>query len=228
MAENVHPIEGSADYVNNVLQQLFQGHGIQASVQSGRVTFPVHPRLWANGELFGCYERILQLDVRLGGFDGDRVLIESVAGIGADRNAQASLAVQAFAKGSFHVFLPAFFGQTACHGTEREIWTIGSPRAVYAGLITSVFGYPPPKADGMPDLAFYPAFIKRLEPYPLPPGIHWVRIYQMRHHGAVLSNEVLLDNKPWEEMQSFLAEQPWPVSEKPYDVRLFLIIKDVE
>ena len=49
----------------------------------------------------------------------------------------------------------------------------------------------------------------------------------MRHKGAVLSNEVLLDNAPWEEMQAFMGEQRWPVSEKPYDVRVFLVIKDV-
>jgi hypothetical protein len=224
----VRHIEGSTDYVNHVLRQLFQGHGVEAGVQSGCVTFPNHPGLWANGELFRSYERIVQLDVRLGGFDGDRVLIESIAGFGADLEAQANFALQAFANASFHVLLPAFFGRPPCHGTERETWTIGSPRTVYPGLITSVFGLPPPKADGSPDLDFYPAFIKRLEAYPLPQGTHWARIYQMRHAGAVLSNEVLLDNAPWEEMQAFMAEHPWPVSEKPYDVRVFFVIKDAE
>jgi hypothetical protein len=224
----VQRIEGAMDDVNDVLRQLFQGHGVEADVKSGRVTFPTHPGLWANGELFRCYEGIVQLDVRLGGFDGDRVLIESIAGFGADLNAQASFAVQAFANASFHVFLPAFFGRPPCHGTERETWTIGGPRFVYAGLITSLFGYPPPRPDGVPDLGFYSAFIKRLETYPLPQGTHWMRIYQMRHNGAVLSNEVLLDNHPWEEMQAFMAEQPWPVAEKPYDVRVFLVVKDVE
>ena len=225
---DVQRIEGSTDYVNDVLRQLFQGHGVEASVQTGRVTFPTHPGLWANGELFRSYERIVQLDVRLVGFDGERVLIESIAGIGADLNAQASFAVQAFANASFHVFLPAFFGRPPCHGTEQETWTIGCPRAVYAGLITSAFGYPPPKPDGTPDLDFYPAFIERLETYPLPQGTHWMRIYQMRHNGRVLSNEVLLDNVRWEEMEVFMAEQRWPLAEKPYDVRVFLVVKDVE
>ena len=220
-------IEGSTDYVNDVLRQLFQGHDVEACVESGHVTFPNHPGLWANGELFRSYERIVQLDVRLGGFDGDRVLIESIAGFGPDLDAQASFAVQAFANGSFHVLLPAFFGRPPCHGTEREIWKIGSPRAVYAGLITSVFGYPPAKADGTPNLDFYPAFIKRLETCSLSQGTHWVRIYQMRHEGAVPSNEVLLDNVPWEEMQAFMGEHSWPLTDRHYDVRVFLVIKDV-
>jgi hypothetical protein len=222
-------LEGSANDVNDVLRQLFHGHGVEAGVQPGRVTFPAHPGLWANGELFAGSNGLVQLDVRLGGFDGDRVLIESICGFGPDVNAQASFVVQAFANASFHVFLPAFFGRPPCHGTERETWTVGGgPRAVYAGLITTIFGYPPPKADGMPDLGFYPAFIERLKTYPLPPGTHWVRIYQMRFKGQVLSNEVLLDNAPWAEMQGLMAEQPWPVAEKPYDVRVFLVIKDAE
>jgi hypothetical protein len=28
-------------------------------------------------------------------------------------------------------------------------------------------------------------------------------------------------------MQVFMAEQPWPVTDKPYDVRTFLVVKDV-
>jgi hypothetical protein len=197
-------------------------------VQSGRVTVPAHPALWANGELFRSYERVAQLDVRLGGFDRDRVLIESVAGIGADLDAQARFAMEAFAKGSFHVLLPAFFGCPPCHGTGRETWLIGAPRAVYASLSTSAFGIPPPKPDGTPDLDYYPAFVKRLETYPLPHGTNWMRIYQMRRNGAVLANEVLLDNAPWPEIQAFMAEQPWPVAEKPYNVRVFLVVKDLE
>jgi hypothetical protein len=153
---SVQRIEGSTDYINDVIRQLFEAHGVEAGVKAGRVTFPAHPGLWANGVLFRSSERVVQLDVRLGGFDGDRVVIESIVGIGADLNAQASFAVQGFANASFHVFLPAFFGRPPCHGTERETWTIaGSPRAVYAGLIMSVFGYPPDEPDGTPDLRFY-------------------------------------------------------------------------
>jgi hypothetical protein len=225
---DVQRIDGSTEYVNDVLQQLFQGHGVEGIVQSGRVTFPNHPGLWANGELFRSYERIAQLDVRFGGFDGDRVLVESIVGFGPDVNAQAKVAVQAFANGSFHVFLPAFFGQLPCHGTEREIWKIGRPRAVYAGPVTTLFGYPSAKADGTPNLDFYPAFIKRLETCTLARGTHWVRIYQMRYKGTVLSNEVLLDNVAWEEMQGFMAEHSWPVTDQHYDVRVFLVIKDAE
>ncbi len=222
-------IEGSTDYVNGVLRQLFQGHGVESDLQSRRVTFPAHPGLWVDGVLFRYDERAVQLDFQLGGFDGDRVLVESIAGFGEDVSTQASFAVQAFANASFHVLLPAFFSRPPYHGTERQTWTIGGAlRSVYPGLITTVVGYPPPKPDGAPNLSFYPAFIKRLEQYALPRGTHWVRIYQMRHNGAVLANEVLLDNNPWLEMQDFFAEHSWDVAETPYDVRIFLVVKDLE
>ncbi len=135
-------IEGSRNYVNDILRQLFEGHGVEADVQSGRVTFPANPDLWVEGELFRSYEGIVQLDVCLGSFDGDRVLGESIAGFGADLNAQASFAMQAFANASFHVLLPAFFARPTCHGTQRQTWKIGDPRTVYTGLITTVFGSP--------------------------------------------------------------------------------------
>jgi len=226
---SVESIEGASESINDFLRQLFQGHDVDTALQSGHITFPDHPGLWADGALFRSYEQVVQLDFRLGGFDGDRVLIESIAGIGEDLNAQATFAVQAFANASFHVLLPAFFVRPPCHGTERATWAIGgTPRAVYPGLITTVFGYPPPAPDGAPELSFYPAFIKRLEQCALPKGVHWVRIYQARRNGDVLANEVLLDNDAWVEMQDFMADQPWPIAEQPYDVRTFLVIKDVE
>src|SRR3569623_384222 len=125
-------IVNSSQYVSGILAQFFEGHGVRAVPDAGQIRFPDYPALWVNGELFRSSDRIAQLDVRLGGFDGDRVLIESIAGVGADPAAQARAAIEAFANASFHVLLPAFFGRPPCHGTERETWTIGGrPRPVY-------------------------------------------------------------------------------------------------
>jgi hypothetical protein len=223
---NVQSVKGSIQSVNKVLRQLFEGHGVNALLESNRVVFPAHTGLWTDGEIFRSYERICQLDVRFGGFDGKRVLVESIAGFGADINAQAQRALQAYANASFHVLLPAFFDRPPCHGTERETWMIGRPRLVYPGPITTVFGFPPPKVDGNPNLEFYPAFKKRMMTFDLSPQTHWLRIYQMRHNGNVLANEVLVDNEPSEQLQTFMSEQSWPVTEKPYDVRTFLVIKN--
>src|SRR5262245_40846841 len=108
---NLDRIQGWNDYLNDLLRRLFQGHGVEAVVQSGLVIFPERPGMWVNGELVRFDEGIVQLAVCLGGFDGNRVLVESIAGFGADLNAQASSAMRRFANASFHVLLPTFFGR---------------------------------------------------------------------------------------------------------------------
>jgi hypothetical protein len=191
------------------------------------LTFPEHAGLWVEGELFAYSKDIVQLDVRLGGFDGDRVLIESIAGFGDTLHVQSDDALGAFANASFHVLLAAFFGCEPCHGTERESWTIGTERLVYRGLITTVFGYPRPLPNGSPDLDFYPAFLSCVKSQPLPPGTHWIRLYQARSSSEVFSNEVLLDNESWSELESAMAAYPWPAVSKAYDVRTFLVLRDL-
>lgn len=126
---------GPRDQVALTLQRLFESHGIRTTFVGDIIHFPDHPALWSDGDLYSRHEHITQLDVRLGGFDGDRVLIESVVGICRDRNAQFDMAIKVFANASFHVLLPAFFGTPPCHGTERESWVIGGrSRDVYSGL----------------------------------------------------------------------------------------------
>ena len=218
-------IEGTDEYIANVLCSLFEGHGVKAELQDNRVIFPDFPDYWVNGD---CYivEGTVQMDVRMGGFDGDRVIVESNCGFGDSIEEQVNFAMQSTANASFHVFLPAFIEVPACHGTEKEIWKIVEDRDVFAGLITTVFGYPPAGEDGIPDMSFYEKFIEKMETFPLAKGTHWIRIQHMRMKDEALCNDVLLDNEPWPEMQEFIASHDWPHSEEPYDVRVFLIIKD--
>lgn len=223
----VERIPGSMDGVNDVLVQLFSGHGVEAARHGDGVVFPAHPGLWANGEAFRMYERIAQLDVRLGVEPG-RMLVESVSGIGMTDGEQILNGLEAFTSTTFHVLLTAFFGLPECHGTERLEWEIGGrKRVVFLGVVGTRFGFPP-GPDGQPDLRFYHHFERHLKAQPLPPGTHWVRLYQMRFRGEATANEVLLDNDPWPEMQEAMAAFEWPATEKHYDVRLFLVIMDPE
>jgi hypothetical protein len=218
-------VPGSVDAVNGVLEQLFRGHGVETVRDGDGLRFPAHPALWGNGELFREFEVAIQFDVRLGLADG-RVLIESTGGLGDSQDAQIQNALARFADSSFHILLTAFFGLPECHGTQQLEWEIGGrKRVVYLGLITSWFGYPP-GADGQPDMRFFDHFERHLQAQPLPPGTHWVRLYQMRFRGEDMCNEVLLDNAPWDPVMTAMAEFDWPVSENPYDVRVFLVIAD--
>ena len=89
-----------------------------------------------------------------------------------------------------------------------------------------MLSYPPPKADGMPNLDFFPQFIARLETTPFPQGTHWIRIAQERIAGEIGMNEVLLDNEHWPEMMEFMAGIEWPYAETSYDVRVFLVVRE--
>jgi hypothetical protein len=221
------PVPGSTERINQVLEALYRAHGVESVRQGAVVLFPAQPGLWANGEAFDHGSLAGQVDVRLG-IDPERTLCESFAGIGDDLDQRTDDGLVAFTRCSFHVLLSAFFGSPPNDHAEREEWMIGgTPRDVFLGNVTSRFGLPP-GADGGPDLRFFGHFRQQLNAQPLPPGTHWVRLYQMRFREESMCNEVLLDNGAWPAMQEAMAAFDWPLSDKPYDVRLFLVIRDLE
>jgi hypothetical protein len=223
----VTPVPGSIERINQVLEGLYRAHGVEAVRQGDVVRFPAHPDLWTNGEAFDHGTRAGQVDVRLG-VDSERALCESFAGLGDDLDQRTNDGLLAFTRCSFHVLLSAFFGSPSNDHAGREEWVIGgAARAVFLGNVTSRFGLPP-GAESAPDLRFFDHFQCRLNAQPLPPGTHWVRLYQMRFRGESMCNEVLLDNAMWPAMQEAMTAFDWPVSEQYYDVRLFMVIRDLE
>lgn len=248
-AMDTNQIPGSTEYIVGVLEQLFRGHGVRAvrtsasrsflrslfrlfrghgvrAVRSGlELLFPAFPNYRMTGEAFRATERAGQIDIRLW-IAPDRMLGESVAGVGPTPAEQIPDGIRAFITHSFHVLLCAFFGVPPAHGVARERWAIGgTPRDVFVGTVGSRFGFPL-DADGSPDIGFFQAFKHLLEVQSLPSGIHWVRLYQARQNGQSICNEVLLDNDPWPALQDGMAAFGWPASDKWYDVRVFLVIRD--
>ncbi len=220
-------VPGSTDRINGVLAKLFQAHGIETVREDDRLRFPAFPDYWMNGEAFNPMEYAGQLDFRLG-IGRYRMIGESVAGLGKSAEKQIEDGLAAFASNSFHVLLCAFFGVPLDHGIDREEWVLGGlKRDVFLGTIGTRFGYPLGD-DGKPDIRFFQAFKQLLLTQPLPPGTHWVRLYHMHRGGRTTANEVLLDNHPWSELQHGMAAFRWPASEKMYDVRQFIVIRDAE
>jgi hypothetical protein len=220
---NVGWVLGSADVVRDALAELFRTRGVE-SVRDGEVLrFPARRPLWANGAAYRGYERTLQIDVRLGLGDG-RTLIESVAGFGTEDGPAITDGLKSFERATLPVLLAAFFDQP--HVAIRERWEVGGRKRVVAvGEVTTRFGFPL-DAEGEPDIRFFDHFKRHVEQQPVPPGTHWVRLYQMQHDGKSMCNEVLLDNDVWPEMQTVMESFDWPVSEKTYDVRVFLVMRD--
>jgi hypothetical protein len=221
----VNDMPDAMDRINMVLEHLFREHGIEAVRRGSAVWFPAYPGRWMYGdaaESFPCW----RLDFALG-VEPDRILVETVSAIGRDPIERLEDGFAAFVEGSFHVLLSAFFGAPLDEHVDREDWDIaGQRRAVFIGGIFTRQG-PPRTADGEPDLRFFAEFERLLKAQPLPPGTHWMRLYHSRFRGEEMGSEVLLDNKEWDEMQQGMSAFDWPVSDTPYDVKMFFVIRDV-
>ena len=114
------------------LAQLFRAHGVVGTIDGDWLMLPApHARIQAEA----VSERqhpdavVVQFDVRM--FVGfGRMMIESFAGMGKTRDAAIRNAIEAFAAGTFHVVLHAFFRRDEHGQTEQEEWTIaGTPRS---------------------------------------------------------------------------------------------------
>jgi hypothetical protein len=217
-------LPGSEAIVADTLGEMFREQGIESVRDEEDLLFPAHEGLRANGAALRRHSRSLQLDVRLG-IEPDRTLVESVSGIGTEDEPAIRDGLNSFRRATFPVLLAAFFGKANL--AVRQRWQVGEQkRIVFVGEITSRFGFPK-DADGKADIRFFDHFKANLLAQPLPPGVHWIRLYQARMDGKALANEVLLDNKEWPEMQDTMAAFDWPPSDdKTYDVRVFLVMRD--
>jgi len=220
-------IRGLNTYIIETFQQIFQKHGIRAACQENKLRFPDFPALWVNGDAF-YDESIVQLDLRLGGFDGERVLLESTIGYGQSIEERFQAAMRAMVNDSVHVLLAAFFQVPECHGVQKHCWQNASNHDVYLGLLTTVFGFPPDNQDGLNASTLLPKLVEQLRKQSFAPGTHWVRIQHLQSKGESLCNDVLLDNERWLEMQQFMSGLDWPYSESYYDIRLFVVLTDRE
>lgn len=217
-------VPGSAAIIADALAAMFGEHGVESVRDGDDLVFPTHNGMRINGEAYRQYPAALQLDMRLTLGDG-RLLCESVGGIHTDDTAAIHDGLPAFQRATLPVLLEAFFDRPRL--VDRLRWTIGgTKRIVFVGQITTRFGFPR-TAEDKPDIGFFFHFKKLLEAWPLPAGTHWIRVYHARMKEKVLSNEVLLDNDVWPEMQDAMAAFDWPpTGNKTYDVRVFVVIRD--
>jgi hypothetical protein len=222
------PADGWLPQLYDALAQMFRGHGLEAAVQGDWLSFPPHRhfvqaqivREIVQGEMI-----IFQLDVRLL-IDGQRPLIESVAGWDKDANAAVTNALNLFAAGSFYVLLAAFFGKVVPDQVDQAEKVIGGrKRWATAGNIVPL-GNMPQDGQGHPDMRWFSDFAARLKAQPLPPGTHWVRFYYAQVQNQQLECEVLLDNEPWPAMLAQAGQISWPRSPDYYMVRWFVVIQD--
>jgi hypothetical protein len=210
--------------INEMIAELLRGHGLSVSYYK--------EWLVCNGTLPGIYGHIVQetqhkdsltvqLDVQVA-VDSDTVIFECFAGIGGDRNKAVQDAIGNFALNSLHPLLSAFYGLSSDQVTT-ETWEFGGAiwKATIGNWGLKHWAEPTPS---VPEEVF-PTIERLIKSQVLINRIHWLRLYYAHMDGQTLSTEVLLDNEPWEAAQDQVAKLDWPISDRFYSARLFLILQ---
>ncbi|MEQ8824151.1 MAG: DUF6348 family protein [Filomicrobium sp.] len=209
--------------LNTYMHELLEAHGLQVAMYEDW--------LLPNGE-FPCMRATWfppKEEQRVGEFavnimlKDKRIVDERFAGIGASDEG-LKYALESFQQGSLHVFLAALWDSVYENQVEIEDWSwSGKNWKVFIGnYLTRHF-------EGedleLPDNLFERVenTIKGLD---LTDEIHWVRIYCGNSGtGADLTVEALLDNEPWDDLRTTIANAGWPESNHYYSLRLFMMLK---
>lgn len=206
------------------LQEMYEGHGASAHwvdnwiiVDGGKLLTRVSiVKFNRHGNQF-----VMQVDFVTALPAGEQI-IESFAGIGADRLSAMRDACASFSDATFHALITAILDRSCTHA-EREQWHIGGKeRVVTLGMLRTRGTLP---SESWP--AIFQAIQSQVEKCDIPAGLHWMRYYYCHIPDDQPVIEVLLDNEMNTEMQAQMEHFPWPASDTFYSARLFFIIQDL-
>ncbi|TIT18663.1 MAG: hypothetical protein E5W70_28385 [Mesorhizobium sp.] len=139
---------------------------------------------------------------------GTQPVIESFVGMGDTRQEATAQAFGKFLLGVFHVLIEGL-AKHVCENMQAEIefWRRNDASwKVYGGPVITQAAVQCTLNRAYP--AFY-AHLEKLFAANVRPGSHFVRIFLASYDGAVIGNEVLLDNETWPEGQELLVGQDW-------------------
>ncbi|HSI63433.1 MAG TPA: DUF6348 family protein [Candidatus Saccharimonadia bacterium] len=211
------------DMLMTFLEEMFQAHDATAfrvgnwvAVDGGRLfARAAHFNHRQNGE-----NHHLRADFIAVLPSGEHI-IEAFAGIGSDRLSALKDACGSFSDSTFHVWIRALL-DNPCDHADEETWVIsGTPRKVTMGLL-KMRGHLPLENWS----SIFSGIQKIIEQQSLRAGLHWLRLFYAQVPGDGPVAEVLLNNIEHQEMQSEVAQLPWPMTEGYYSARLFLTIQD--
>ena len=195
--------------VNRFLLEAALEHKLPARLEGDWVVFDGSP-VGMNGgvvpEPGGDQETvILQVDYRIRLPDG-RLVVQPVVGWGQDRDKALACSQASFMLGTFHAWLGAFVDPGEQH-VESEKRTIGGRERIvtYGDALTKVLGdQDPPK-----DARWKEQLLAELEKTSLPPGLHWVDVYN-GYFDEKQELEIQLDNERWPAMEQKMRGADWP------------------
>ncbi len=215
----------SSEDVTGVFLELFRGHGLPCTMKNGWITAEsgcLTARAWVATMFTNPTFLSIQLNLEVVTDHGERIL-ESCGGFGKSRSQAIGDALDNFCNGSFHPIYSALTGQPCAH-CEVEHWQIdGRSRWVFLGPMV-IRGYLPP--DEPSARTWFSVMEQHIKASSLVGGLHWIRLYHMEAPTAETVSEVLLDNEMSPVLQADLASCPWPVTDRFYSVRVFLMVTD--
>jgi hypothetical protein len=139
---------------------------------------------------------LLQLNVTTGAPQlGSRLIQQSFAGLGSDRDSAEKNAFGRFLLSSFHVILSGLASHSCEQdGTEWSVWGSGDSQWRVCDSPLLVQG-------GDPTSVGYSAYLKRLETLLIQqasPGLHWCETFFCSLNGSLIGIDIRLDNEPWQ------------------------------
>lgn len=211
--------------VLRILHSALEAHGVASSIDGSRVRLLDGTHLELEPRVFDGppneHSTIVQLDVvayspRI----APRYIVESMAGLGADRSAAERDAFGKFLLGSFHVLLTAL-ADHSCESNPAE-WLHwqrnGAAWRICDGPLL-VYG------TGSKETS-YAEFIPKLQELfvgSVSPGSHWVRVFVASFNRTKAGADVLLDNEPWPEGAALLNGWDWGFPEEYRSLRHFFV-----
>jgi len=164
--------------------------------------------------------RVVQLDIRAYSQRlANKVLIESIVGVGVDESEAAAQAFGKFLQSTFHVLLATLVD--AKHGSGQVEWA----RWAFGEKTWRVCMGPLLCHKPAPVQPEYAKLLERLQAELVPglaAGPHWLRVYFMLDGAKCMGAEALLDNMDWPEGQKIVSEWHWP--EGTFWARHFLML----
>lgn len=217
---------GGDSIVNPILEELFKRHGIATTVDGNWLRAENGLRI--AGAVVQEYPSPkgatnLQLDFYLV-LPDERLLIESVGGVGVTKDDAVKDGLHNFVANSFHVLLTAFFNAPPDGQVEIETWNIAGVerRVTIGGMGVRTFS----DAPFDPPTHWFPIVKRAIEASHLPSGTHWFRCYYAQFDNKPTAIEVLLDNNDWVPIIETMSGVDWPASNDFYSVRVFAVIQD--
>lgn len=162
-------------------------------------------------------------------------LIESHAGIGANRKQAILDAFAKFLEGSFHVLLETVLSDASSdlaasthHSLVQKVnWqTSKTSWNIYQSFLYSRGESAVPNLSNQ--LKEFFQSLQKLNSALEPGKIHWLRVFIGMHEGQIMAVEILLNNKTWTKAEALGNKFNWELTQEYNTLRLFAVFVPIK